>query len=350
MLVDLANATARDGQNVSVCVTRTKGALVAELDESIDVLELDRRSRFSVRASVTLSRYVRARGVDLLHVHMRSSLSYIALLKVALLIRVPIVFHDHFGSIESDRSIPPWFRVAARVIAQYVGVCEQLRRWAVASGVPQSRARVISNGLDLSRFSGSEHVDLRGLIPQVGRRRIGVLVASFKREKGIHLLIEAMAQSRHREEIAIVVVGGGEHSPYADECRALVLKHGLADSVFFLGARTDVPAILRDADFAALASTSESGPLVLIEYLAAALPFVASRVGDIGHRVAEGGIPGFVSPGDIGELRAELDALVTLSEKDINARGEAGRALLDGNWDIRAALSRWYDVYRAALS
>ena len=87
----------------------------------------------------------------------------------------------------------------------------------------------------------------------------------------------------------------------------------------------------------------------MIEYLAAGLPIVATRVGDIGRRLAEAGVPGFVAAGDAGGFARELDALLALTPAARRARGELGTQILVEGWDIRSAMPRWYSVYRDAI-
>lgn len=351
MLVDIANATVRTGDRVSVCVTRGEVALAAQLDPRIELLVLGRQRRVDdVAAAVRLARWIRAHGVEVLHVHMRSSLKYVLLLRALRAIRVPVVFHDHYGSIEIDPSIPRWFRAGHRFIAQYVGVHEKLRAWAEAGGMPRAQTTTIENCIDLSRLTSARTVDLRAELGIAAAVPLGLLVASFKREKGIDLMIEAVALARHRRQLRIAVAGGGLDSAYARECKALVRAHGLDDVITFLGARPDIAGILPSVDFALLSSHSESGPLVLIEYLAAARPIVATRVGDIGRRLAQCGIPGFVPAGSAADFARALDELLDLSADQRQRRGERGRQVLAEGWDIRDAISRWRAVYRAALS
>lgn len=349
MLVDIANATVADGHRVSVCVTRADDTLARELDPRVELLVLRRRGRVDPAALVRLAAWLRRRKIDVVHAHMRSNLVFALALRAMNLVRAPIVFHDHYGTIETDNSIPPWFRVGRRWIAHYVGVYDRLCEWAGRAGVPAARTTTIPNALDLARLRGAAPVDLRaelGVAPDVP---IGVMVGRLRRDKGVELLLEAVARSRHRGRMRVVLVGGDGEPDYTADCRRRFDDLGLADTITFLGPRTDVPGLLPSADFALLASHTESGPLVLIEYLAAGLPVVATRVGDIGRRLAAAGVPGFVEAGDVAAFAAELDALVALDRAQRHARGALGRRILDEGWDIRAAMPRWYEVYRAAM-
>lgn len=349
MLVDIANATAATGQRVSVCVTRSQAVLAAELRDGIEVLVLDRKRRVSIGALGKLARWVRSRRVDVLHVHMRSSLSFAFALRLLFLVRTPIVFHDHYGSIEQDTSVPRWFRLGHPLIAKYVGVSDALARWARSAGLPAEKVTTISNALDLSRLTSAPAGNLREVIGAPHDVPIGILVASFKREKGIDVVIDAVAASKHRERMRVAIAGGGLESDFAHECRDRINRHGLTDTISLLGGRDDIASLLASADFGLLGSHSESGPLVLVEYLAKALPIVSTRVGDIGKRLAAGGVPGFVEPHDPAAFASALDELLDLTPAARAARAELGRSFISSGWDICDSIPRWLDIYEQAL-
>ncbi len=346
MLVDIANATTDAGLRASVCVTRSVDTLAAELRPAITRLVLRRQRRFDWSAMRRLDAFVRSEQVDVLHIHGRSSLSFIMVARLCGLLRgVPALLHDHYGRIEIDQSKPAWFRLIGRhMIAAYVGVSPLLGEWARTAGVPQQRITVIENGIDLMRLRPAERApaDLRALfsLPSVP---VGVVVCGIRPEKGVDLALEALARTAH--QAALLIVGADTDPIYAEECRAQAARIGLNGRVVFAGVRTDVPVLLGGADFACMPSRSESGPLVLIEYAAAGLPLVSSRAGSIGIRLADAGVPGFVPPGDAGALAAALDDLLSLTPEARRARGEQGRRAAEALFSIQAQLPRWQALY-----
>jgi glycosyltransferase involved in cell wall biosynthesis len=350
MLVDIANRTVADGHRVSVCVTRSNVTLAPQLDPRIELLVLERRRRIDPAAYLRFVTWMRAQHIDVIHAHLRSNLAFVLPMKVLRLARAPIVFHDHYGTIEVDTSTPRWFRVGHRYLSMYVGVYEKLAEWARAAGMPAERTRAIPNALDLDRLVRVTPSNLRGELGIQPSMPLGVMVATLRRDKAIEVLLDAVAQARSRDRICIAIAGHDGEPAYAERMRARCRELGLADTVRFLGPRTDVPALLASADFALLSSHTESGPLVLIEYIAARLPFVSTLVGDIGRRLHGMGVPGFVKPTDPAELAEGLDALIALTPEQRRARGELGHAKLVEGWDIRAAMPAWYEVYRTAIA
>lgn len=349
MLIDIANATVRNGHRASVTVTRSGTVLANELDPAVLCSVLNRRKRFQLSAMREMVTLVRNSDVDVLHVHGRSSFSFVALLKLAGLIGPPIVFHDHFGSIETNSAVPTWFRMVGRyACSQYVGVYEKLATWAERAGVASHRIHVIHNALDLNRIKGAErNVVLQRAAPDA--QKTGIFVAGIREDKGLHVLVEAVADCQNRQSIRIVIVGGDRDRAYADVCRAQISQLGLDEQFEFVGERNDVPSLLQQVDFAIIPSLSESGPLTLIEYLAAGVPFVATRVGAIAQQVEQLSVPEFVNPGNADELRVAIDKLLQLTPEQLNSRGVLGRDVADEFFDIEHAMQKWYQVYEQAL-
>lgn len=350
MLVEIANRAAADGYRVSVCVTRSGCALANTLRPEIGLTVLDRRWRFDWMAIRRFAALVQDQRVDVLHAHGRSTFSLLALTKSVGLIKAPIVLHDHFGGIELDTAVPLWFCLwAKRWASHYVGVDSKLAAWAEVAGISREKTSVIDNALDFNRIQRASPLDLRKEFGIEEDVPIGIVVAGLRRDKGIDLLLEAVAQSSCGRTAKILVVGGARDETYARACRAQSASLGLGNNVIFAGERSDVLKLLRGADFALLPSRSESGPLVLIEYLASGLPVVSSRVGSIARQVADWGVPEFVAPNDVTAFAEALDRLLSLSPGQWRERGKVGQEIALRNFDIHQTMPQWYTVYAAAL-
>lgn len=351
MLVDIANATVAGGDQVSACVTRSCIDLAGGLDSRVHLHVLGRTRRFDFKALRRFARLVPDEKANLLHAHSRSTFSFLALLKALRWIRVPILFQDHYGSIEQDESVPFWFRWGGRfLLDQYVGVYDKLGQWAKTAGVPNGRIEVIGNALDLSRLQSSPALDLDREFGFAKGDRIGVVVAGIRPDKGIDLLLQALALSPMPPAIKLLIVGGDSDPVYAEHCRKMAIQLKLGGCLRFTGKRHDVPSIVRGADFALMPSRSESGPLVLIEYMMAGLPFVSTRVGDIARLAQSEGLREFVVADDPAAFRDALDRLLKLSPGEWRARVEAGRRVAAERFDILKVMPRWQELYRDVLA
>jgi glycosyltransferase involved in cell wall biosynthesis len=359
-LVEIANQTLAAGADVSVCVTRGGCDMAAQLKTGVPICVLERTRRLDWAAMRRFARWVQQQKPDVIHSHGRTTLSFLVFVKTLGLIRQPLVMHDHTGKARRDTAAPLWFRaLARRRIAHYVGVCAELDAWAERNGIPSERRSLIPGALDLRNGAngttgssfGASGPDLRAKfdirrefrVPQDAL--IGVCLGGVRPEKGIDTLLAAVARSTCRGAFKIVVVGGVRDQNYWNDCQRETNRLGLGNEVFFAGERTDARAWLDRFDFAVHAARSESGPLAVIEHLAAGLPLVSTHIGGIAQRAAELGAERFVPPDDPAALAAAIDELVSSTPRQRSERARIGKQIALNHFDIRAVMPAWRRVY-----
>jgi glycosyltransferase involved in cell wall biosynthesis len=352
VLVEIANQTIGAGAAVSVCVTRGGCDMAVKLKPGIDVYVLGRTSRFDWAAMRRLAGWVKRHNVDLIHSHGRTTFSLLAFMKTLGLIHAPLVMHDHSGIVEEgDASASAWFRVVGRrYAAQYVGVCEAAISWAEGARVPGARRRLIPNGLDLHRDTENAVINIREEFNAAPGVLLGICLGGVRPQKGIDTLLAAATLSRRRGAYRIVVVGGIRDASYWEHCLREAKRLGLGNEVVFAGERADVHGWLGQFDFAVHAARSESGPLVVIEHLAAGLPLVCTRVGGISRRAEELGAERFVPPEDPAALAGAIDEVVAATPRARLERARRGKEIAFRHFDIRAVMPAWRDVYERALA
>lgn len=351
VLVELVNGLHRRGVKVGICVTRSAVDLGQQVLEGVPLLVLARRNTWDRRALGEFLRYCREHHVSILHAHGRGSMRLCALAKLLLRAAghdIRVVFHDHFGSIEIDQSVPVKIRIPAQLLVdQYIGVSPTLERWARERlGLPAARTMVLGNAIDLGRF---EHVTPlpRAELTDSPLPLLGIQIANFRRQKDHGLLIRAMARTtRARERLHVLLLGLEGDPEYRAECKALIAKLALDRNFTLLGARADVPRLVASSDLGVLSSRSESGPIALLEYMAGGIPFVVTLTGQISEAVhAVGGFDGFVEPGDEQGFAAALDRFVSLSREERTRQGATGRSVVGTLFDIERQLDALQSVY-----
>ena len=354
MLIDLANATHADGvHSVSVCITRPSANVISDLHPEIRVWVLDRKKRFDWRAFYAFAHIVADEKVDLIHTHITYNFAFVALIRALKLINAPILLHDHLGDaelLEVNKVVPTWLKWWGKYhLAAYVGVYQKLADGALAAGIPKSKVRVIENALDLARLNGGGSCNLRAQFGIPESAPMGICVGGIRLAKGIDTLLEAVTLMGGKAPFHLFIVGGDREPAYTARCHQRALASDLRGKVTFWGERSDVPTLLNSVDFAVMPSRSESGPLVLIEYMLAGLPFVSTTVGGISNRVAAMNLPEFVSPDDPVLLSQALERLVQLPPDERRKRGLKGKQIAQENFDIRRVLPQWYAVYHDAV-
>lgn len=176
------------------------------------------------------------------------------------------------------------------------------------SAAKRARAlRVIRNGVSLPA-GGRPREAVRAELG-LGDQLSCITVANLRPEKDHATLVQAYAQLAQEGVplVALLVGDGPDRAAVEAQARSLGLG---ADRLRFLGARTDVPDLLRAADVFVLSSRIEGLPLSVLEAMAASLPVVSTAVGGI-PEIVEHDVHGLlVPPGSPAALAVALESLV----------------------------------------
>lgn len=345
----------------TLCVTRWEpspefsGAL-AELDAAgVRFVGLERHRRLDLRPWGTVLRMLRG-GVDILHSHKFGSNVWAAALTT--LARPPVfVAHEHTWSYSGDRLRILLDRrlIASRADALVAVSRDDQRKMVEIERIPPEKTRFIPNGIDLEpppKDAGKRIRRELGL--GVDQPVIGT-VATLRAQKALDVLIEAALILREEfTDLAVLVAGGADPQAAEEAARleALVARLGVGETVRFLGPRDDVPSLLAALNVAVISSDYEGSPLSAMEYMEAALPVVATRVGGVPDIVVDGETGLLVPPRDPVAIATAVTRL--LAEPELARRmGEAGRRRRRAEFDLSATVRRveqlYEELYRANM-
>ena len=227
---------------------------------------------------------------------------------------------------------------------------------------PAEKVFIVPNALDLDPYTALPPPEvLRGELGLDSRDFVIGMIGRIAPQKDHVGFLEAArvvaAESRHAR---FVIVGGGEGRGRLER---MASELGLADRAFFLGPRTDLPAIYAALDVVALTSHNEGTPLSIIEAMAAGRPIVSSDVGGVrdlltretvgdvtARRFVESPEPrGLLVPrGDSRQFARELLRL----ERDAELRaslGARGRAYAREHHGLPRLMADLAKIYRVVL-
>lgn len=288
-----------------------------------------RRAGLDPRAAARLWRAVRGVRADVLVAHGGESLKYVTLAAG----RRPTVYYK-VGLSAAELSRPSrlaLYRALAgrttRVVAVSRAVAEQVRD---VLRVDPSRLDVIPNGRDPEVFRPADADAGASGPPTV------LFVGALEAGKRPGLFLDVVAELRGRGcAFDAAIVGDGP-------LRERVQRRADALGVRLLGARDDVPALLRAASVLVLTSEArtEGMPGVLIEAGLSGLPVVSSDAAGVADVVVDGETGFVVASGRAADLADRVAEL--LGDPELRARlGRAARERCVARFGVAATADAW---------
>jgi glycosyltransferase involved in cell wall biosynthesis len=229
-----------------------------------------------------LWRFLRQQRPDIVHTHTSKAgaVGRVA----AWLAGVPVIVHTYHGHVFKDY-FSPWKskvflhieRALGLLTTQVIAISQSQHydlgyRYKV---VPPEKISIVQNGFELG---WSEAVDREAARQRLGIGEDDFVVAWAGRMapiKDVPLLTQVIQRALEKKSrIFFLVVGGG-----ADQAALRPIAE--CPNARILGWRDDIDQVWAAADVALLTSINEGTPTVLIEAMAAGIPFVATHVGSV---------------------------------------------------------------------
>jgi glycosyltransferase involved in cell wall biosynthesis len=206
---------------------------------------------------------------------------------------------------------------------------------------PSRKISMIPNALDALAFQQASSRPLLDFPVPLDAFGI-VMIARFTPPKDPFTLLRAFAQVAPQFRQAVLVFAG--EGELLAESQALAHALEISERTFFLGQRSDVPALLRWSRFSVLSSYWEGLPYTLLESLAGECTVIASDIP--GHlQVIQDGLQGRIfRTGDPSHLARVLEELLH-SPLEAQHLAEKGREWVLKNFEIQSWWSRFSQEY-----
>ena len=261
VFLDLTYLLINVGIQVDTLLISDHGPLFQSIDCRAGKYSLNRKWKFNpfklFECATVCSKY------QIVHVHMRHTYAYVRLAQMISFKKFKIIFHDHYGDIGINSRIPFHLKGLFRP-AYYIGVSRHLVNWALSKlNMDNDRAFLLENTI----------------IPSTGNNRTNskqdlVMVSNIRSTKNIELAIELA----NKFERNLTVYGNIHPSEYSENILKLIET---SPYVKLIQGETNVQHFFGNYSLALHTAHSETGPLVLIEYLAKGLPFLAHATGEV---------------------------------------------------------------------
>lgn len=298
------------------------------------------------------ARYLRENEIEI--VHAQDFYSNIFGMIGATLAGVParIAFK---GETEFSRSPRQRFaeRCAFRLAHVVIANAEAVRNRMILEGVAAEKLVTIYNGIDLQRVAPSEgqrrEEVLTGFgLPYESPRRFVTIVANIQHPVKDHpMFLRAARRVRGAiPDAAFVIAGQGQ---LKDSLQAYAAELGLTEDVFFIGRCDRVGDLLGISDVGVLSSKAEGFSNSILEYMAAALPVVATDVGGAREVVIDGETGYLVPSGDDVAMGKHIISLLREPER-ARLMGERGRRVVAEKFSWEAQVSILQHFYEQLLA
>jgi sugar transferase (PEP-CTERM/EpsH1 system associated) len=338
-----------------VCMTRATDFRDRLRVPDVPVIALGKRPGHDPRAYMRLWRELRNLRPALVHTRNFGTLdTQIAALLAGVHVRVHgehgwDMFDLHGRSARHRR----YRQLIMPLVDACIAVSRDIARWLIDSvRVPPRRVRQIYNGVDTVRFSPAEEGTVRPDLPWRESESLTVIgtVGRLEAVKDVGTLLRAFIELCGRNPAAtaglrLLIVGDGSQRGELEKQARL---SACGDRIAFLGAREDVPALLRQMDVFVLPSLNEGISNTLLEAMACGLPVIATRVGGNVELIADQETGILVAPGDPDDIGR---ALATLADDGERRRrvGAAARRRAEREFSLQRMVAEYTALYEGLL-
>ncbi|MDP3999627.1 MAG: glycosyltransferase family 4 protein [bacterium] len=211
-------------------------------------------------------------------------------------------------------------RLAYRFIDFLVTGTESLKKeYAAHYAIRENKIKVMPNWVDIEKIKNQKSKIKIGEIKQELKipedAKVLLFVHRLSQRKGAHYLPEIL-KALQDENAVLVVIGDG---PERESIKSQITNYKLLDKVRFLGwvPNNQLPYYYAAADLFIMPSDEEGFPHVLLESMAAAVPFVASDIGGVREITPEPMHSYLARVGDTGQFADKVKALLYKKPSDL---------------------------------
>ena len=304
------------------------------------ILTLPLRNALDVPSAHELDRYVRRRGIEVVHAHMARDYS-LAAYATRRNRETKFVATRHV-LFQLNRLHRHTLARATRVIAVSAAVARELRAQRILS---DRQIAVIPNGVDVDRFNRAlANFDRFQALRSLGLPPDCLLVGSIgelrtlKRHDDFIRAAALVVETYPEAHFVLAGVDPTASGEVRQQLEALVVELGLKDRFHFLGWLDEAEKLLCALDVFVSASETESFGLVIAEAMAAGIVVVATET-EGAKEVIEDQKTGILVP--IGDVPRIAEAITTVLG-DYNRRDMGARARETAN--TKFSLTRMVDA------
>lgn len=259
-----------------------------------------------------LIRLFKLHNVDLVHANSMFALHAVI---AARLCGLPVVWHFN------DMALP---RLLCILITATIGRCANIRAYSCRRvrhfqrEFSKTNSALLYPPVEPDKFKPKANISINtDKWPELKRQNgelLLVSVGNINPLKGYHNLIEALVDLKNHQLPWRMIIVGAQLSTAEDyffSLQSRIEQLGMTDRYHFLGSVEDVASVLSMCDIFVLTSESESGPMVLLEAMAAEKSIIASDVGFVSELITDNHNGLIVPPNNVPALSNALNKMIS---------------------------------------
>ena len=269
----------------------------------------------------------------------------IAFLDITIFLSLASTISFPVSVVVSERNNPyrnvtnPWLQRSTNWLYQFADAIV-LQTHRIATTFPltlRSKISVIANPVP------TPHWWVTNYAKQLEKKNL-VAIGRLTNQKGFDILIKSFARTVHRHPgWQLQIAGVGEEQAALHQlCKNL----SIAEQVVFLGRKSDLQIVWREASLFVLPSRFEGFPNALCEAMAVGLPVIATRCEFGPEEIVRHGENGLLVPvEDVNALSEALDTLINNPEL-CQRLGTQARTVTD-TFSVEKIMQQWNAVIHA---
>ena len=314
----------------------------------VKVIFYPHRGLFDPRCALHISGILRHSGCDLVHAHL--TYANIIGTTAGRLAGIPAIASLRSAGIDQRFYHPVRHRLetwALRYGAKRVMAVGYSTAEAHQQRLQNKPIDVLPNAVSLGPpLSLEERNELRREVTGNPSRPLVISVGRLVEAKGYDDLLVAFNTLRQTHPQAAMVIAG--KGSLHDRLQARISELNLDDHVKLLGPRGDVPHLLAASDIFVSSSHWEGLPNAVLEAMAARLPVIATRVGDVPYLVVDG--TGLVVPPKTPEALASALRRLLDNPAQRQSLGQAAQRHVAREHSLETWANKLLTLYHSCLA
>lgn len=330
-------------EHIIISLTNANQFSQEDLIKPVQVYCMNKQSGNDWGLHIKLFKLLRSLNLDILHSYNLSTIEYQF---VAMLAGINTRIHaEHGRDIGDPEGKNTKHNVLRKLMSfcihKYIAVSKELYHWLIDTvNIRSGKVVLITNGINTDTFNlPKSHSDTLRFINIARLSPIKDHQNLLMACKKIHERLES------RQLWDMTIVGDG---PLRHELQSYVDNNGLANHVFFLGARDDIADLLSHGDVFVLSSMAEGIPMTILEAMSASTPVISTAVGGI-PQVLTNEVDGFlVTKQNSQKLAAAMEFYIDNRDCVVN-HGKAARQKILSCFDEQKMVQSYVDCYQNKL-